>query len=141
MRTLLLSLASAAVLAASPTAFAAGGKAADGKADAKQGARGVELSALVLPVARDNRLVSYIFVSVRIDSADGKDLWDLRNRSHFLRDAVLRASHREPLAPEKDGSVSKAAVTALVLKAAQAHDASAKFSVVEVLSLGAGADF
>ena len=69
--------------------------AANAEADTS---RAMEAAYIAVPVVRDGRLVNYLFVTVRVDIAPNVDLWRTRERAHFLRDALLRAAHRTPLA-------------------------------------------
>ena len=65
-------------------------------------ARSMDAPYLAVPVVRDGQLVNYLFVSIRIEIAPGVDLWRTRERAHFLRDALVRASHANELAdPER----------------------------------------
>ncbi|MGE0595546.1 MAG: hypothetical protein AB7P07_04240 [Hyphomonadaceae bacterium] len=82
----------AGLAAASPPAKAKGGDAAAGSA------RTMDAPYLAVPVVRDGQLVNYLFVSVRFEIAQGVDLWRTRERAHFLRDALVRASHANDLA-------------------------------------------
>jgi hypothetical protein len=88
----------AAPLVAAPAAHAAG-KAESAKADAE---RYIEADNVITPVLRNGRLANYLFVSVRVDLPDQGDIWRLRSRSHFLRDALLRATHRASLVDAAD---------------------------------------
>ncbi len=76
------------------SAHAAGDNAA--KKEEKEINRSVELNALVLPVFdEDMQLKNYLFVNARMLVVDGKGVWNYREKAHIIRDAVLRASHRE----------------------------------------------
>lgn len=86
------------ILAAGLAAGAAVPAAAQPAAQPASGPRVIEMSQIALPVTRDGRLLTYLFVSVRIDVADGVDIWATRERNHFLRDALVRAANRRPLA-------------------------------------------
>jgi hypothetical protein len=57
---------------------------------------------LAVPVVRDGVLANYLFVSLRIEIAQGVDLWRTREQAHFLRDALVRASHAHDLAAAED---------------------------------------
>ena len=57
---------------------------------------------LAVPVVRDGVLMNYLFVSVRVEIANGVDLWRTRERAHFLRDALVRASHAHDLSHPND---------------------------------------
>ncbi|MBU6371535.1 MAG: hypothetical protein KJS97_02320 [Alphaproteobacteria bacterium] len=94
-----LALASLAPLAVAPPAYAAGGETKDAKPDAE---RFIEAEHIITPVLRNGRLTNYLFVTVRVDLPDQGDVWKLRARSHFLRDALLRATHRASLSDAKD---------------------------------------
>lgn len=70
------------------------------KAKSEEGAESEALSSrsmdapyLAVPVVRDGVLVNYLFVSIRVEITQGVDLWQTRERAHFLRDALVRASH------------------------------------------------
>lgn len=91
MIVLVVAIVSASIM--SPQASAAGG--GDGGGEDKEVARSVELNAMVFPVIVDNKLVNYLFVNARMRVADGRSIWTYREQAHFIRDAVLRATHRE----------------------------------------------
>lgn len=95
---------------------AASGPSDGGKGKDKGGEGGEALSSrsmdapyLAVPVVRDGQLVNYLFVSIRIEIANGVDLWQTREKAHFLRDALVRASHDDNLAdPEDDNALNEA---------------------------------
>lgn len=66
--------------------------------------RSMDAPYLAVPVVRDGVLANYLFVSVRIEIAQGVDLWRTRERAHFLRDALVRASHDHDLADPNDNN-------------------------------------
>lgn len=58
-------------------------------------ARSLELGGLVFPVFDEKlKLKNYLFVSARMLAGPGKDVWKYREQQHFIRDAILRVSHR-----------------------------------------------
>ncbi|WP_022698025.1 hypothetical protein [Euryhalocaulis caribicus] len=65
--------------------------------------RGVEIPTLVVPVFEDGRLLNYVFVSVRLQVADGVDPWKVRGRTHYVRDAMIRAAHKQSLGADGNG--------------------------------------
>lgn len=76
------------------------GETKGGKGGAEEGdvsGRMVDAPYLAVPVVRDGVLVNYLFVSLRIEIAQGVDLWRTREQAHFLRDALVRASHANDL--------------------------------------------
>lgn len=98
---LALALATLAPMTPAPAAWAAGagGESKDAKPDAD---RFIEAEHIITPVVRNGRLANYLFVTVRVDLPAQGDVWKLRSRSHFLRDALLRAAHRASLSDAKD---------------------------------------
>lgn len=65
-------------------------------------ARSMDAPYLAVPVVRDGVLVNYLFVSVRVEIAQGVDLWRTREKAQFLRDALVRACHANQLANPND---------------------------------------
>jgi hypothetical protein len=61
------------------------------------GPRVITMSSLAAPIRRDQRLVGYLFLSVRTTLAANVDVWATRERNHFLRDAFVRACFRNRL--------------------------------------------
>lgn len=103
----------------------ASGPAAKGgkeKGEAAEGAettgRSMDAPYLAVPVVRDGRLVNYLFVSIRIEIANGVDLWRTRERAHFLRDALVRASHSNNLVDPNDSNALNEARALEVYRAA-----------------------
>ncbi len=105
--------------------------------------RSMDAPYLAVPVVRDGQLVNYLFVSIRVQIAPGVDLWRTRERAHFLRDALVRASHSADLAdPENANGLNEArAIEVYRAAAVQAlgERAVAGVSIVAVYSSqGAG---
>lgn len=74
---------------------------------------------VVTPVVRDGKLVNYLFVTVEVDFTDKANALKLRDRAHFLRDALLKASHRNALAdPAHDNKLNTSAAIAVFKTAA-----------------------
>ena len=104
MRLIFRSVIVAMFLAAAPAALADKGaeKGKEGEVISKEGtpnekevARSVELGGLAFPVfQKDGKLKGYLFANARMLVAPGKDPWKYRNQAHFIRDAVIRTSHR-----------------------------------------------
>lgn len=81
--------------------------------------RSMDAPYLAVPVVRNGQLVNYLFVSIRIDIANGVDLWQTRERAHYLRDALVRASHSNDLAdPENNNALNDARAIAVYRAAA-----------------------
>jgi hypothetical protein len=112
-------------LAVSNTATASGGgghgEAAKGKdkgEDPELSSRSMDAPYLAVPVVRDGQLVNYLFVSIRLEIANGVDLWATREKAHFLRDALVRASHSNDLADPNDNNALNEARAIQVYRAA-----------------------
>lgn len=96
--TLLAGLANGSASATGPAAQSKGGE----EGDAAATSRSMDAPYLAVPVVRDGMLVNYLFVSIRVEIASGVDLWRTREKAHFLRDALVRASHANELADPID---------------------------------------
>jgi hypothetical protein len=96
-RDLMSAASTAAVLSLFMPAFAQehGGEGEAATPEEADVARSVELGGLVFPVFDDNRkLKNYLFVNARMLAGPGKDVWKYREQQHFIRDAIVRASHK-----------------------------------------------
>jgi hypothetical protein len=88
----------------------ASGPAAKGEAEteteggAEHSSRSMDAPYLAVPVVRNGQLVNYLFVSIRVEIAQGVDLWRTREKAHFLRDALVRASHVNDLTDPNDSN-------------------------------------
>lgn len=85
------------ILAALPFALAAGAAAAS-ETPAKKDAAGqyVDLAPVALPIVLNNRLINYVFVSIRINLSPSADAARMREKEPWFRDALVRAAHRTP---------------------------------------------
>jgi len=92
-----------------------------GEGEAAASSRSMDAPYLAVPVVRDGQLVNYLFVSIRVEIAQGVDLWATRERAHFLRDALVRASHANDLANPTDSNVLNEARAIEVYRAAAVH--------------------
>ena len=96
-REVVVSASLAAALAPAASAFAPPApspESGSGTPTEAEVARSLELGGLVFPVFDEKlKLKNYLFVSARMLAGPGKDVWKLRERQHFIRDAILRVSH------------------------------------------------
>lgn len=103
-------------------ANASGPSKAKEKGEAEEGAqttaRSMDAPYLAVPVVRNGHLVNYLFVSIRIEIAQGVDLWRTRERAHFLRDSLVRASHSNDLVDPNDSNALNEARALEVYRAA-----------------------
>ena len=94
-RELLTAVSVAAVMAALPIANAQEHGAEPAAPDEAEVARSIELGGLVFPIFdADMKLKNYLFISARMLAGPGKDVWKYREQQHFIRDAIVRASHK-----------------------------------------------
>lgn len=94
-RELLTAVSMAAVLTALPVAHAQDHGAAGGTPSEAEVAQSIDLGGMVFPIFDENRkLKNYLFVSARMLAGPGKDVWKYREKLHFIRDAIVRVSHR-----------------------------------------------
>ena len=92
------SLATAAAAASTVAPAHAQEHGAADSPDEAEVARSIELGGMVFPVFDEKRkLRNYLFVSARMLAGPGKDVWKYREKQHFIRDAIVRASHRVSL--------------------------------------------
>ncbi len=94
-RELLTAVSMAAVLTALPVAYAQDHGAEGGTPSEAEVAQSIDLGGMVFPVFDEKwKLKNYMFVSARMLAGPGKDVWKYREQLHFIRDAIVRASHR-----------------------------------------------
>lgn len=111
-------------------------KGEEGAESAGASARSMDAPYLAVPVVRDGQLVNYLFISLRIEISNSVDLWRTREKAHFLRDALVRASHSADLSdPEDTNAVNEErAIEVYRAAAAQALGAQAVGGVQIVAS-------
>lgn len=95
-RELLSAVSTTAVLSMFMPAFAQEhGVEGNATPDEAEVARSVDMGGLVFPVFDQNRkLKNYLFVNARMLAGPGKDVWKYREQQHFIRDAIICASHK-----------------------------------------------
>lgn len=115
----------AGLAVAQPSGGGGHGPATKGKTKEGEGpaasSRSMDAPYLAVPVLRDGQLVNYLFVSIRIEISPQVDLWRTRERAHFLRDALVRASHSTDLSSPNDSNVLNEARALEVYRAAAIH--------------------
>ena len=131
IRALVLALA-LATAAPTPAVFA---NEAKSSAEAES-ARAMDVLNLVAPVVRNGRLVNYLFINARIQLAPGVDVWRTREKGHFLRDALVRAVHKQSIAAaDRDAQINPAATNALISTVARQTLGANAVRSVEILSV------
>lgn len=56
----------------------------------------IDVAPVALPVVVDGVLINYVFTAVRINLVPSADVTRLRDKEPWIRDALVRASHRTP---------------------------------------------
>lgn len=127
MRRLTLSaIALLAVVSASPTLAGEATKAAG---------QYVDLAPVALPVVLDNRVINYVFVSVRVNLTPGANAPKLQSKEPYFRDALVRAGHRTPFTRLDNFAVlDDAKLKATMYAAATAIAGSGNVASVSILS-------
>ncbi len=64
--------------------------------------RVIDIPTMVMPAFRNDHLENYLFVTVRLVASEGVSHWRLRERTHYMRDAMIRAAHRTSVADPND---------------------------------------
>lgn len=77
----------------------------------------VSVPLVAMPAVRDGKLADYVFVSVRLTLAEGRDSWAVHEQSHWIRDAIVRASHRVSVIAPDDLSLDEARARAMIQEA------------------------
>lgn len=86
-----------------------------------------ELPGIVLPVARNGALVSFLFCAIIIQVRDAQSTVFFREHHFLLRDAITRIASRAPIpAGAEYGSFDRVAITRVVLRAIAAIRPSAQ---------------
>jgi hypothetical protein len=109
-----------------------GAEKKDGEAES---ARAMDVLNLIVPVVREGRLVNYCFIDARIQLAPGVNVWNTRDKGHFLRDALLKAVHRQSIVdPVRDDAVNTPAAQALIASVARQVLGAGSVRSVEIMS-------
>lgn len=118
--------------AAPPPVWASGPE----KKEEAESARAMDVLNLVVPVVREGRLVNYVFVNARIQLSPGTDVWRARDKGHFLRDALLKAVHRQSIADSThDDAINTPLTQTLIARVAREILGANAVRSVEILSV------
>jgi hypothetical protein len=105
-------------------------------AAAGESARAMDVLNLVVPVVREGRLVNYVFINARIQIANGVDIFKTRDQGHFLRDALVKAVHRQSVvAADRDDAIDAEAAKALIAETARQTLGANAVRSVDILSV------
>ena len=129
MRRLVLSVLALAlaVLASTPALAGEGAKPGGGQY--------VDLAPVALPVVLDNRVINYVFVSVRVNLTPGANAPRLQAKEPYFRDALVRAGHRTPFTRGNDYTMlDDAKLKAAMYSAATAIAGAGNVASVIILS-------
>lgn len=131
-----------AVLAfAAPLALCAAPAFASGKKEKKEGGEGekeaadpvIKLGSMALPIVDGGRLINYVFVDLSLTLPPGGDVTAFAGTEPLLRDALVRAAHKQPL--NKAGSyvlLDEGKLKAIVMREAAGLVGKGKVATVTV---------
>lgn len=96
------------------------GAAPPTKSSSDDGSRAIEVASVPAPVFADGKLLNYFFITVHVVVADGQSVVKLRERAHFVRDALVRGLHATSIASAATfDQVDEATLKAVVAAAAK----------------------
>ncbi len=128
-------LALVVLLALAAPALASDPHGGGEKSGEAESARAMDVMNLIVPVVRGGRLVNYVFVNARIQLAPGTDIWRARDKGHFLRDALLKAVHRQSIVDAtRDDAVNGPAAQTLIANVARQVLGPSAVRSVEIMS-------
>ncbi|KAF0186427.1 MAG: hypothetical protein FD163_1095 [Hyphomonadaceae bacterium] len=85
-----------------------GPNVAQASAPKKEGAMAnplsVEITGIVVPVARNRRLVNYAFMSIMVYTADDRSANLVRANMFLVKDAIVRATSRAPIVEDRSAA-------------------------------------
>lgn len=90
------SLLAVFLLAAMTAAPASAGEAKKDEKGKGSDGQYVNLSPVALPVIADNRLINFVFVTVRLNLTPSANASAQRDREPYFRDALVRTAYRQP---------------------------------------------
>ena len=106
------------LLLALPLVLIAGAATA---ADPKQSGQYVDVAPVALPIVVNNRVINYVFVTVRVNLAGSANAPKLREKEPYFRDALVRAGHRSPFTRTDDYTrIDRAKLSASLMRDAAA---------------------
>ena len=75
--------------------MASAASAAGGGGEKKEEiAADLEILNIPLPVRRNGKLVNYLYISTELTPGPKRDIWKMRESTHFLRENIILAGHR-----------------------------------------------
>lgn len=103
--------------------------------DAPSGGQSLGMPGVGLPVIVGGRLRNYVFVSLRLHLGGSATPETMRAKEAYLRDALVRASHRTPFAVADDWTrIDAAAVSASLMRSAATIAGRGAVTRVEIVS-------
>lgn len=103
--------------------------------DAPAAGQSLNISGVGLPIIWGGRLRNYVFVSLRLHLGGSTTPELMRPKEAYLRDALVRASHRTPFVLADDWTrIDGAAVSASLMRAAATIAGRGAVARVEIVS-------
>ncbi len=104
--------------------------------DQDQALRSVDIPVVVAPISIRGRLVNYAFMNIRVVLNKDVDVWKMRVKSPFMRDAIVRAAHRHPFGkPGERSTIDKAEAIARIRTALLPWVSPEQLDHIELLSV------
>ncbi|CAN5318356.1 hypothetical protein BH09PSE1_BH09PSE1_01240 [soil metagenome] len=127
-------IAAGTTLAAATALMATASSAVASEEKAPEGAATTNIAGVGLPVIVDGRLRNYVFVTVKVTLGEGTTIETMHTKDPFIRDALVRASHRVSFAtPDNWIRLNENAINAAVMAIAElvcGHGAVTKSEVL-----------
>lgn len=82
-----------------------------------------DMPGVVAPITRNGKLVNYIFLNIRLEFFPNAPVIKLRERAHFMRDALILALYKTDISqPNHPGKIDEPRASALILGIIEAQE-------------------
>lgn len=103
--------------------------------DAPTSGLSLGIAGVGLPIIAGGRIRNYVFVSLRLHLGGGATPESMRPKEAYLRDAIVRASHRTPFVIDNDWTrIDAAALSASLMRSAATIAGRGAVTRVEIVS-------
>lgn len=96
----------------------------------------VEMPYLMAPLATDDKLIAYAYISSKVIASSPSTAIDIRNKTPFIQDAFVRDVNGAPIGSHSDPTkINSAALAARLLGDARQIMGSAKVAGLEIIRI------